>query len=125
VSYLRAAGIKVGLITGRESTIVEKRSKELKLDFCYQGVRNKLEIFEKIKDEYGLMDEDIAYIGDDLNDLELIRKAGLGVTPSDSFEYIQRDSDMVSQSAGGKGVFRETADLILASQGKFGKILDI
>jgi 3-deoxy-D-manno-octulosonate 8-phosphate phosphatase (KDO 8-P phosphatase) len=123
VKYIKEAGIIIGLITGRASSIVEKRSKELKFDFCYQGSGNKIVEYEKIKEEFHLIDEEIAYLGDDLNDVPIILRCGLGVVPYDSMDYIKKQADLVTRSSGGNGVLREVADLILAAKGEFNKLL--
>jgi len=88
VGFLRAAGFKVGAITGRSSAIVEGRSRELKFDFLYQDAKDKLEPFEEIKIKFNLTNQEIAYIGDDILDLPLIVQSGLGVAPADAHNYI-------------------------------------
>jgi 3-deoxy-D-manno-octulosonate 8-phosphate phosphatase (KDO 8-P phosphatase) len=125
VKKLRDSGIIVGFITGRSSSIVEKRSNELGLDFCYQGSTNKMEQYEKIKQDFSLIDEEIAYLGDDVNDLSLIIRSGLGIAPADTMEYIKDKADLITKKTGGEGVFREAADLILASKGKLDKFFGL
>ena len=124
VKKLKECGILVGLITGRSSSIVQKRSEELGFDFCYQGSKDKLTHYKEIKDNYQILDEEVAYLGDDINDLPLIVKVGLGVVPLDTMDYMKQRADMVSSQAGGNGVLREAADLILASKGEFDKFLE-
>ena len=123
VRHLREAGIKVGLITGRNSTIVQKRAEELKFDFICQGSRDKVQDYRDNISEYGLEDSEVAYIGDDINDLALMNLVGLSATPKDSPVYIQERVDLISSENGGDGVFREVADLILASQDALEKLL--
>lgn len=117
VQFLRKNKIMVGAITGRSSQVVENRCEELKFDFHYHGVKDKgrkfLEVLETL--EIGL--EEVAYIGDDLLDLPILTKVGFAVAPSDSLEYVKPYVHFLSSFAGGKGVFREVADLILHSQG--------
>jgi len=124
VGFLRAAGFKVGAITGRSSAIVEGRSRELKFDFLYQDAEDKLEPFEEIKIKFNLTNQEIAYIGDDILDLPLIVQSGLGVAPADAHNYIQKQADLITMAKGGEGVFREVADLLLASQGKLETVVN-
>ncbi len=123
ISHLRRLGFVVGAITGRKSTLVERRCKELKLDYCYQGVKDKFEKVQEIADDKGLKLEEIAYIGDDIIDLKVIRNVGLGVAPSDALFYVKEQAHLITKSFGGAGVLREVADIILASQGELEKIV--
>ncbi len=123
VGFLKKAGILVGAISGRESMIVQKRCSELGFDFLYQNAKDKIPVYAEIRGNYTLTNEQMAYIGDDLLDLPLIAEAGLGVTPSDAHNYIQKRADLVTLAKGGQGVFRELADLVLASTGEMEKII--
>lgn len=123
ISYLKKAGIITGAISGRESPAVTKRLAELKVDFCHQGIIDKAMVFEKLMAHYKLKAKEIAYIGDDLNDLPVFRLAGFSVCPSDTYDYIKEKADMVTLAKGGAGVLREVADLVLVSKGLFEKIL--
>jgi len=87
-------------------------------------VANKDSEYEKVKAQWKLKDEMVAYIGDDINDLSLIVKSGLGVTPQDAPGYVRKQADMIASVPGGQGVFREVADLILAAQDKLKPIID-
>jgi len=111
--YLRQAGIKLAVITGRSSKAVQRRAEELKFDYILQGVAAKLEALKEIAARENLAPSQIAYIGDDLNDLEAIRYAGLSATPADAFDYIANEVDYICTRKGGEGAFREFADLIL------------
>ena len=123
IKHLKSSGILVGVITGRESEVVKRRCKELKLDFHFHGIKNKLEIYEDLKIKFSLADEDISYIGDDINDLPLLSRVGLSATPNDSMTYVAKEVHLVSKKRGGKGVIREVADLVLAAQGKMEDII--
>ena len=123
ISYLKKAGIVVGVISGRESEAVTKRCAELKMDFCHQGIVNKKSTFEKLTKFHKLKKRDVAYIGDDLNDLEILAACGLSACPADAPIYIKNRMDVVTLAKGGKGVLREVADLILESKGGLSKIL--
>ncbi len=123
ISHLKKAGIIVGIITGRDSKVVSNRAAELKLDFCHQGIVDKLEVFEKLVDFHKLKKKQVAYIGDDINDLGVLRNCGLAACPADAMSYVKDKVDIVTQVKGGHGVVREVADLVLAARGEMDKIL--
>ncbi len=123
IGYLKKTKILVGAISGRESAAVAKRAAELKLDFCHQGIVDKAGVFNKIAEFHKLKKKEIAYIGDDLNDLEVLKNCGLSVCPIDSPAYIRKSVDLVAEAKGGNGVVREVADLILAARGELEKII--
>ena len=125
IGYLKKAKILVGAISGRDSNAVSKRAAELKLDFCHQGIVDKIGVFNKIAEYHKLKKKEIAYIGDDLNDLEVLAASGLSVCPIDSPIYIKSSVDLVSEAKGGNGVVREVADLILAAKGEMEKIVNV
>ena len=123
IKHLRHYGIITGAITGRTSQLVQKRCEELKLDFFYQGVRDKWDILEKEISKRGLKDHEACFVGDDLIDLKSLVRVGLGVAPSDAPGYIKDHVDLVTVCKGGQGVVREVADLVLASQGALKQIV--
>lgn len=124
ISHLKKAGIVVGIITGRDSKVVSNRAAELKLDFCHQGIMDKFAVFEKLIEFYQLKKKQVAFIGDDINDLAILRTCGLSASPADGLNYVRNEVDMVAGVKGGQGVVREVADLVLASQGLLEKIVD-
>ena len=123
ISYLKKAGILTGAISGRESAAVSKRFAELKIDFCHQGIVDKAMVFEKLMVHYKLKAKEVAFIGDDLNDLPVFRLAGMAICPADTLEYIKEKADLVTKARGGEGVLREVADLILEAKGFLEKVL--
>jgi 3-deoxy-D-manno-octulosonate 8-phosphate phosphatase (KDO 8-P phosphatase) len=123
ISHLKKAGIVVGIITGRDSKIVSHRAAELKLDFCHQGIVDKLSVFKKLIEFHKLKPKQVAYIGDDINDLQTLAACGLSACPSDGISYVKSKVDIVTSAKGGQGVLREVADLILASRGELEKIV--
>ena len=123
ISYLKKAGILTGAISGRESAAVTKRCAELKIDFCHQGIVDKAMVFEKLLAHYKLKSKEVAFIGDDLNDLPVFKVAGLAVCPADTYDYIKARVDLVTTAKGGEGVVREVADLVLEAKGMFEKWL--
>jgi 3-deoxy-D-manno-octulosonate 8-phosphate phosphatase (KDO 8-P phosphatase) len=119
VKYLKDAGIVTGWISGRSSSMNRKRAKELQLDFIYEEVSDKLGQLEIIKHNFGLENHEICFIGDDLNDWPILDICGLSATPKDAPSYIKSPVDIVTKARGGKGVFREVAEIVLLAQGKF------
>lgn len=123
VAYLKRFGIITGIISGRESPAVSKRCAELQIDFCHQGILDKLAVVEKLAAHYKLKMKEVMYLGDDLNDLAVFNKCGMSVCPSDTVSYVKDEADLVTRAKGGRGVMREAADLVLAAQGFFDKLL--
>lgn len=123
ISYLKKAGIITGAISGRDSPAVARRCAELKIDFCHQGIVDKASAFEKLVKHYKLKHREVAFIGDDLNDLPILRLAGFTVCPADTYDYIKDQVDLVTFAKGGNGVLREVADLVLSAKGILEKII--
>jgi len=124
ISHLKNVGFIVGAITGRNSQVVKNRCEELKLDFHYHGSSDKLVQYEKIKEKYSLIDEQIAYIGDDIIDLCILSRCGVSATPQDARTYIKEHVDYVTPSKGGDGALRDLADMILKEQDLLQQIID-
>lgn len=124
IKLLQQAGIAVGIITGRESKIVEIRGKELGIALISQGQKNKMTAFKQMLEANNLTPDQVAHIGDDLPDLPIMQMAGLGVTVADGHFFLLEQADWVSRYPGGHGAVRELADLLLFSQGKLGKLLE-
>ncbi|MCU0358829.1 MAG: HAD-IIIA family hydrolase [Cyclobacteriaceae bacterium] len=122
IGHLKKAGIITGAISGRDSQAVSKRCAELKVDFCHQGIMDKGEVCRKLMAHYKLKPKNVAYIGDDINDLPVFREVGFRVCPADAIFYLKDEADLVTTVKGGRGVLREVADLILAAQGKMEKL---
>lgn len=103
-------GIIPVIITGRESKIVENRAKELGITELYQGVGNKLAQLKIVAEKYNATPEEIAYIGDDLNDLECIEYCGFSACPADAVEVVKAKCNYVCKTIAGEGVVRELID---------------
>ena len=119
IVLLMRASIEVGLITARNSKAVRYRAKELGLRIMRQGVQNKVTTYGEIRRQSGLADTQIAYIGDDIGDVEILRRVGLAVTVKDGWEEIFRSVDYVTERPGGRGAVREVAELLLKAQNKW------
>ena len=112
-------GIEFGIITGRKSELVEIRSNELKIKYLYQGISEKTVILEEIMQKTGLEKEEIAYMGDDLNDLLIMKQVGSSGTPKDAVDEVIQVADFVSKKNGGSGAVREFIEHILKKDGKW------
>ena len=124
IKLLLSAGINVGLITDRSSTAVTHRAKELGIPIVYQRVRDKVGVYEKIKSTIRLGDREIAYVGDDLADLPLLKRVGLAVAVRDCWPELKRLVDHVTEKAGGKGAVREVAQILLKAQKKWNQVIE-
>ncbi|MFW6016202.1 MAG: cytidylyltransferase domain-containing protein [bacterium] len=102
-----------GIITGENIELVKRRAKKMKLNEVFLGIQNKMEIIDIICDKYGLNYEEIAYIGDDINDLEAVRTVGLGCTVNDGMDCVKNVADYITDVKGGEGAVREVVELIL------------
>lgn len=113
VKLLKTAGIPLCVITAKNSPMVEKRAAELKVDYLYQGVEHKIGAIARLLQRLKISFDEIAYIGDDFNDVPLLRKAGLSATPADASQIICQEADWVLTKRGGEGVFREFVEKLL------------
>jgi len=113
------AGIKTGIITGKISKALEKRAKNLRISELHQGILDKKKILNEIMDNHKLRIEEIAYIGDDLGDLDVIKSVGLAGAVADAHPEIIKHSHFISNSPGGKGAVREFIEFIFESQNKW------
>jgi len=116
ITLARLAGLEVALISGRESVIVARRAAELHLTDVYQGVIRKLGTFSQLLRKYGLDKEQVCYIGDDINDLPILREVGLAVAVADAVEEVKLAAHYVTRAQGGNGAVREIIDRILRFQ---------
>ena len=107
------AGFFAGSITGRSSEALEKRASELKFDELHQGIARKGEVLAEILARRGLTPEEVAYIGDDINDLPVGTRVGLFFAPADHHPFITPYADYILKTKGGHGVVREVVDLLL------------
>lgn len=113
---LRKSGIPVVIVTGENSPIVAARAAKLKIEDVHLGIMDKLTVLEGLLDKYKLNAEEVAYIGDDVNDLECMRVVGLTACPANTPVFHLLQPDILLERSGGDGAFREFADIILAAQ---------
>ena len=123
ITFAHRVGLRTGVLTGRISASVLARARELGMEIVEQGSHNKLESYSKIKAATNLEDAAIAYIGDDYQDLPVLRRAGLAVAPANAQEEVKQACHLVTERAGGRGAVREALDFILRAQGKWDQIM--
>ncbi|WP_251358045.1 3-deoxy-manno-octulosonate-8-phosphatase KdsC [Kangiella sp. TOML190] len=121
---LQNHGIGVAIITGRNSKIVERRCQELGIEHLYQGHLNKVGAFDELCEKFSITANEVCHVGDDLPDLPLIQKAGLGVAVKDAHWFVLQHADWSTKQLGGFGAVREVCDLILHSQQKLKPLLE-
>ncbi|MCF6179548.1 MAG: HAD-IIIA family hydrolase [Geopsychrobacter sp.] len=122
LKLVQRAGIQVGIITGRKSEVVARRAAELGIEILYQGALNKREPYLEILAQTGLRDEQIAYVGDDLIDLPVLRRVGFSATVADADAEVIKRVDFVSARLGGRGAVREICELLLKAGGHWEKV---
>ena len=119
LKMLQRAGIKIGIVTGRQSQVVVKRAKELGIDILYQKALTKIDPYRKILAEQGLTDEQVAYVGDDVVDLPILRRVGFSATVADAVPDVLPLVDYVSKKPCGRGAVREICDLLIRASGQW------
>jgi 3-deoxy-D-manno-octulosonate 8-phosphate phosphatase (KDO 8-P phosphatase) len=122
IKLLQRYGIKVAILTGRQSKVVEHRAKDLDIKDVYQKVFNKKDVFEKIMKNHKLSHNEAAFIGDDIVDIPVLRRVGFSVAVADADEVVKKSVDHVARNRGGHGAVREICEMILKAQGKWPEI---
>lgn len=113
------AGLRIAIISGRESFAVRERARDLGITQLHEKSFVKLEPYERILKEESLTDPDVCFIGDDVTDIPVLRRAGLAVAVSDAADDAKRFAHLVTERPGGRGAVRETIEIILKAQGKW------
>jgi 3-deoxy-D-manno-octulosonate 8-phosphate phosphatase (KDO 8-P phosphatase) len=124
ISLARLAGIKMGLITKRISETVALRARDLKLEHVYQGIQDKLTVFEEILEQEGLEAEQAAYVGDDVIDLPVMRQCGLAIAVPNAREEVKAEAHFITDHAGGDGALRDAVEYILKAQSKWDQVVE-
>lgn len=117
--------LKLGWISGRASKQLEDRAKELKLDFLYQGVKDKLVVYEEILQKTNLESKNVGYIGDDWLDIPILKRAGFSACPKNAVKEVKEIVDYITQAESGCGVFREIVEIILKSHNKWNFVFSL
>ena len=123
IRMLSKVGIGTAIISGRISPCTSIRAKDLNIDEVYQGAEDKLPVFNELLAKHGLLPEQVAYIGDDLMDMPILKQVGVSITVADASKEIKENVDYVCERSGGHGAVREVIELILKAQGHWDKIL--
>ena len=120
----REGALVMAMITARRSVVVERQARELRISHVYQGARDKETAYERFKAKTGLKDGAIAYMGDDVVDLPLLRRVGLALAPANAVSEVKSTVDYVTAASGGRGAAREAIELILKLQGRWEPLLE-
>ena len=118
------AGLHTGVITGRASAALRRRCKELDITFVYEKQGHKIAAYEDVLRRTGAKESEVAFVGDDLPDLMVMRRVGLAVAVGNATEEVKRAAHYITKANGGKGAARETVELILKSKGIWEKMID-
>lgn len=113
VLFARRLNIPVGIITGEDTEMVARRAAKLKIDILHQGISDKLALAKSICSDLQIALSEVAYIGDDIGDLELLKHCGISSAPKNAPDYIKKHVDYITQKCGGEGAFREFIEWIL------------
>ena len=112
----KLAGIETGIITGELSPSVQKRAEKLNITELHLGIKDKPAVLQKILEKHKLLAQEVAYIGDDVNDLEIMQQVGFSACPADALVFVKQVADYICTLKGGEGCFREFAELIIESK---------
>ncbi len=123
IKVLKASGVKLAIITGRTSRALENRANQFAIDYLYQGVADKLAVFQEILQDAGLTADDCGYMGDDVVDLPVMRRVAFAVAVPDAPELVRLNAHYVTGLPGGRGAVREVCDLIMQAQGTLEPVL--
>lgn len=124
ITLAHKAGLKIAIITGRESQMVHLRSAELNISDVYQGSMNKIQALDELMAKYDLTHEQVAYAGDDLNDLPVMIRVGLPCAVANAAPEVKQNAQLITQQTGGNGAVREVIEYILKKQGKWDNIIN-
>ncbi len=125
IASWRKLGKQVAIITGRSSSIVARRAKELHIEHFYQGIHNKREVLEELLQKLDLTMENVAAIGDDLNDLQMLRSAKMSFVPRDASAYVDKIATVILSKKGGDGAVREMIEHLIIKEGLEKKYLEL
>lgn len=124
IRMLIHAGIRVAIITGRYSKVVERRADELGITDVFQKCKNKKTVYAQLLKQYSLKDLEVAYVGDDIVDVPIMAVVALPVAVADAADEAKKHALLVTKNSGGKGAVREVTDYILKAQGLWKKMID-
>ena len=119
IKAIRKAGVEVAVITGRTSEIVQQRMQSLTIPYIFQGQEQKVPAYTELLSTLALQPEQVAYIGDDLSDWDVMQRVGLSIAVQDAHPYLRLHANYVTSCPGGYGAVREVSDLLLMSRDCF------
>ena len=125
IASWRKLGKQVAIITGRSSAIVARRAKELHIEHFYQGIHNKKEVLEDLLEKLDLSMDNVAAIGDDLNDLQMLKAAKISFVPRDASAYVDKIATVILTKKGGDGAVREMIEYLIDNEGLEKKYLEL
>jgi 3-deoxy-D-manno-octulosonate 8-phosphate phosphatase (KDO 8-P phosphatase) len=124
LTLAHTAGIRTGCITGRESPALLRRAHEMKMDFIYMKIPLKMPAYEEILTKAGVKDAEVAFVGDDLPDIPILKRVGLAVAVGDAVADVKKIAHYTTKAHAGKGAIREAIELILKSKGIWDELID-
>ena len=124
LTLAHTAGLRTGCITGRESAALLRRAREMKMEFIYMKQPLKMPAYEEILQKAGVSDAVVAFIGDDLPDIPLMRRAGLAVAVGDAVPEVKQVAHYTTRAVAGRGAVREAVELVLRSKGIWEQMID-
>ena len=124
IKMLIASGVRTAIISGRKTPIVERRAQNLGIQHLYQGREDKLMVLDELLGQLNLNYAQVAYLGDDLPDLPVIRRVGLGMAVASADAFVRENAHGITQARGGEGAAREFCELIMRAQGSLDAALD-
>jgi 3-deoxy-D-manno-octulosonate 8-phosphate phosphatase (KDO 8-P phosphatase) len=124
LTLARSAGLRTGCITGRESAALLRRANEVKMEFVYMKQALKMAAYEEILQKAGVRDSAVAYVGDDLPDIPLMRRAGLAIAVGDAVPEVKAVAHYTTRALAGHGAVREAVELLLKSKGIWEEMID-
>ena len=124
LTLAHTAGIRTGCITGRESPALLRRAHEMKMDYVYMKIPLKMPAYEEILAKAGLKDAEVAFVGDDLPDIPILKRVGLAVAVGDAVADVKKIAHYTTKAHAGRGAIREAIELILKSKGIWDELID-
>jgi 3-deoxy-D-manno-octulosonate 8-phosphate phosphatase (KDO 8-P phosphatase) len=124
ISLARLGGLKTGMITKRISETVALRARDLRIDFLFQGAENKSAVLDQIVAQSGVREEEIAFVGDDVIDLPIMRRCGLAIAVANARPQVKAIAHYTTPSGGGRGAARDAVEYILQAQGSLDRVID-
>jgi 3-deoxy-D-glycero-D-galacto-nononate 9-phosphatase len=123
VLFCKLLNIPVGIVTSENTEIVKRRAEKLKVDYLFQGAHNKLDIVIELCGKLSIALIDVAYMGDDLGDIQLLKAAGFSCSPANAPDYVKKHAQFITTKQGGEGAFREFIEIILKRENKMDFVL--